>query len=171
MNMFRTLRNRSTERLSQRLLYILVSVATVVFGLFFLVGYDMPFEDNPDFNAPLFTDVLLLLMGLMLLLGVVLVVVSAVKSYRIRATEPSMVNGIPAKKITRIVWSSTFAVVILSFVLGSSSPMLVNGEQYADWFWLKVSDMFVTVALLMLLAAIGVVLFGVTRYVRKGKRA
>ena len=38
------------------------SLAVVVFALFFLVGYDMPFLENPDFNAPLFTDVLIILM-------------------------------------------------------------------------------------------------------------
>lgn len=47
------LKSWGTERLSQRLLYILVGVSAVVFALFYLVGYDLPFDENPDFNAPI----------------------------------------------------------------------------------------------------------------------
>lgn len=45
--------------------------------------------------------------------------------------------------------------------------MQVNGNEYGDWLWLKLSDMFVFTSLLMLLGAIVAVLFGATRYVRK----
>ena len=46
-------RNKSAERISQQVFYIMIALAVIVFGLFFLVGYDMPFEENPDFNAHL----------------------------------------------------------------------------------------------------------------------
>lgn len=42
----------STEKLSQSIFYVLVGFAVITFFLFFCVGYDMPFEENPDFNAP-----------------------------------------------------------------------------------------------------------------------
>ncbi len=44
--------NKSAENISQRIFYLLIGLAILVFGLFFLVGYDMPFDENPDFNAP-----------------------------------------------------------------------------------------------------------------------
>ena len=62
--------NKSAENISQRIFYLLIGLAILVFGLFFLVGYDMPFDENPDFNAPLFTDVLIVLMWLFLIGGV-----------------------------------------------------------------------------------------------------
>lgn len=46
----------STEKLSQSIFYVLVGFAVITFFLFFFVGYDMPFEENPDFNAPFFTN-------------------------------------------------------------------------------------------------------------------
>lgn len=58
----------------------------------------------------------------------------------------------------------SFAAYLL---LGGSAPMLINGENYADWLWLKLSDMFVITSLLMLVAGIGAVCFGATRYIRK----
>ena len=63
-------RNKSAEQISQQVFFILIGLAVVVFALFFLVGYDMPFLENPDFNAPLFTDVLIILMWLFLIGGV-----------------------------------------------------------------------------------------------------
>ena len=81
-----------------------------------------------------------------------------------------MVHGIPAKKIFHITWIGTLVLLVATFLLGSSSPMLINGNEYGDSLWLKLSDMFVFTSLLMLLGAIVAVLFGATRYVRKNKR-
>ena len=72
-------------------------------------------------------------------------------------------NFKPATKL----WLILLAVLGLTFLLGGSDPMLINGENYADWLWLKLSDMFVITSLLMLLAGIGAVCFGATRYMRK----
>ena len=165
---FQFSKSKSAEKISQQVFYIMIALAVLVFGLFFLVGYDMPFEENPDFNAPLFTDVLIILMWLFLVGGVVLAVGSMIKDYRSSKTE-AVINGVPVRRIFRITWIGTLAVLVLSFLLGGSDPMLINGENYDDWVWLKLSDMFVVTSLLMLLAGIGAVCFGATRYIRKKK--
>ena len=162
-------KNKSAEQVSQRIFYILIALAVLVFGLFFLVGYDMPFEENPDFNAPLFTDVLIGLMWLFLVGGIGLAIYSMWKDYRGSRSE-AVVNGVPVRRIFRITWIGLFALLVLTFALGSSAPMLINGENYADWLWLKLSDMFVITSLLMLLAGMGAVIFGATRYIRKVKK-
>ena len=56
--------NRSTERISRSVFYLVLAVAAVVCGLFYMVEYDRPFESDPTFTAPMFTDVLI---GFMLL--------------------------------------------------------------------------------------------------------
>ena len=142
----------------------------MVFALFYLVGYDLPFDENPDFNAPLFTDVLIVLMVLVLLLALCMIGFSAWRSHRSGSRQDAVVNGVPARKIARITWFSTFGLLVIGFAVGSSTPMLVNGNDYNDWFWLKLSDMFVLASVMLLIAAIGVVLFGVTRYVRKDRK-
>nr|WP_296086640.1 hypothetical protein [uncultured Prevotella sp.] len=162
-------KNKSAEQVSQRIFYILIALAVLVFGLFFLVGYDMPFEENPDFNAPLFTDVLIGLMWLFLVGGIGLAIYSMWKDYRGSRSE-AVVNGVPVRRIFRITWIGLLALLVLTFALGSSAPMLINGENYADWLWLKLSDMFVITSLLMLLAGMGAVIFGATRYIRKVKK-
>ena len=162
-------KNKSAEQVSQRIFYILIALAVLVFGLFFLVGYDMPFEENPDFNAPLFTDVLIGLMWLFLVGGIGLAIYSMWKDYSGSRSE-AVVNGVPVRRIFRITWIGLLALLVLTFALGSSAPMLINGENYADWLWLKLSDMFVITSLLMLLAGMGAVIFGATRYIRKVKK-
>ena len=53
------IRKLDAEQVSTRVLYVLVALAVVVFGAFFLIGYDQPYEDDPQFNAPVLTDVVL----------------------------------------------------------------------------------------------------------------
>ena len=161
-------RKKSAEKVSQQIFYIMIALAVIVFGLFFLVGYDMPFDENPDFNAPLFTDVLIGLMWLFLVGGVVLAIGSMIKDYRFSKSD-AVVNGVPVRRIFRFTWLGTLLVLVLTFLVGSSDPMLINGEHYADWIWLKLSDMFVITSILMLVAGVGAVIFGATRYVRKKK--
>ena len=161
-------KTKSAEKISQQVFYIMIGLAVLVFGLFFLVGYDLPFEENPDFNAPLFTDVLILLMWLFLIGGVGLAVFSMIIDYRISKSE-AVVNVIPVRLIFRITWIGTLAVLLLTFFLGGSAPMLINGENYADWLWLKLSDMFVITSLLMLVAGIGALNYSPTHYNRKKK--
>ena len=57
-----------TERISQRVLYLLIALTVMVFALFYFVAYDRPFADDPSFNAPLFTDLLLVFMLLLVVL-------------------------------------------------------------------------------------------------------
>lgn len=163
---FQFSKSKSAEKVSQQIFYIMIGLAVIVFGLFFLVGYDMPFDENPDFNAPLFTDVLIGLMWLFLVGGVVLAIGSMIKDYR-KSKSDAVVNGVPVRRIFRFTWLGTLLVLVLTFLVGSSDPMLINGEHYADWIWLKLSDMFVITSILMLLAGVGAVIFGATRYVRK----
>lgn len=165
-----SIRSWSAEKLSQSVFYVLIGLSVLIFGLFFLVGYDMPFEENPDFNAPLFTDVLLCLMTLLLALSLFLTAYSLVRSAKMEVRGEHDEHGVPDRKIVGLTWIVTLVVLLLTFVLGSSAPMLINGESYTDWLWLKVADMFVFTSVVMLAGAIGAVVFGATRYIRKERK-
>ena len=160
----------SAEKISQRVFYILIAIAVVVFALFFLVGYDMPFEENPDFNAPLFTNVLIILMWILFAAALILAIVSIVRSYRNTAKQEAIQNGIPENKIYRTIWLGTLLLLAITFVAGSSTPQAINGNEYNDWTWLKASDMFINTSIAMLLLAFGAVAYGATRYIRKDRK-
>lgn len=161
------IKNWPTEKISQRVLYILIGIIVVLFALFFLIGFDMPYIDDPDFNAPLFTDLLIWFMVLLLLAAVVVAGYSLWTDYKYTGKAEKIENGVPEAKIKRYTWLGTISVLILTFVFGSSATMLVNGRNYAEWFWLKTSDMFVWTSIVLFIVAIGAVLYGATKYRRK----
>ena len=168
---FQTLRKKPTEWLTQRVLYGLIGIAVIVFALFYLVGFHQPFEENADFNAPLFTNLLLLLMGLLVVLSVVLSIVTIGRSLRLRRGKANgLENNVPVRRLEQCVVYGTFVIVALSFVAGSSQAMRINGVAFHDWWWLKVADMFVYSAAILLLVAVGCVIYGATKYYRKAKR-
>lgn len=160
----------STEKLSQSIFYVLVGFAVITFFLFFFVGYDMPFEENPDFNAPFFANLLLVTMWIFFLLALCLAIYSFVRASKRNSKGEMKMNGIPAGNIVWITWGGTLALLVLTFVLGSSGMILINGQAFTDWLWLKLSDMFLWSSATLLLCAIGAVLFGATRYIRKDRK-
>ncbi|GAB6975350.1 hypothetical protein [Prevotella falsenii] len=161
--------NLAEERISQRVLYVLTGIAALIFVLFFSVGFYVPLAENPAFNAPLLTDALIVFMWILFGLTVLVMLLSVFHTVKTISVKQRVVNGIPTYRITTVVFGTTFVCLVLSFVFGSSDSMVINGATYADKFWLKASDMFVTSSLVLLLAAIGVTVFGATRYYRKRK--
>lgn len=157
----------NAERLSQRMLYILIGFIAVSFGAFYLIGFDMPFVENPAFNAPLLTDLVIITMWVLFAGTLAIAGFSLFKAIRSTAKSESVVNNIPVRKISIVVFSATLLCLVLTFVLGSSEAMQINGEEFTDRFWLKAADMFVSSSIILLVSAIGVVIFGATRYYRK----
>ena len=67
---------KNPTRLSHAVLVVLVVITVSVFAAFWLVGFNMPFMDDPRFNAPLLTDVVIAFVYLMLLLAIMAVVLN-----------------------------------------------------------------------------------------------
>ena len=155
------------ERLSSRVLYVLVGITGVVFVLFWLVGFNLPFDDDPNFTAPLFTNLLLALIYVLTFIGIGMGVWSVLRTLKVRGESESVDNNIPTRKISYAVVLTTLAGLLLFFFAGSSRPMTVNGVSYTDGFWLKTADMFIYTSLLMIAAGVGVVVYGAMKYNRK----
>ena len=64
------IRRGAAERISQKVFYLLSAVIVLLFGLFYAVGYSIPYLLNPDLNAPLFTGAIISLILFLLLLAV-----------------------------------------------------------------------------------------------------
>ncbi len=165
----RPLRHWSTERISHRVLYALIGVTVVAYALFALVGFNIPYEQDPDKNAPLFTDLLLWLGWITLVLSLVLAVASTVHSHKLSPRKAER-NGIAHRRLSLIVWLVVILCLGLTFAIGSTAPMFINGEDYEDPLWLRVADMFVYTSLTLLAAAVGAMVFGATRYIRKNRK-
>ncbi|MGI6232072.1 MAG: hypothetical protein ACOYJF_04365 [Prevotella sp.] len=157
----------SSERLSTTVLYAMVVLTAIVFVLFWFVGYDRPYADDPNFNAPLFTDALLGLITLILVAALFFSGWSVYRALKVRGRGERMVNNIPVKKIGYSIIIGVAALLIVTFALGSSKPMTINGILFDGTFWLKTADMLINTTLILILVATGAIIFGATRYYRK----
>ena len=157
------------ERISQRVLYMIVALSAIVFLAFYLIGYDTPYAGNNSFNAPMLTDVLLGFMWGLLVITTLASIFAVIRGIQRANKNEGVTNGIPARKITYITYGVTALILLLTFIFGSTQTMMVNGQNFTDSFWLRITDMFVNSSLLLLILAAGVVTFGATRYYRKGR--
>ena len=57
--------------------------------------------------------------------------------------------------------------MLITFLLGSAEPVMVNGVEFADTFWLKATDMFINTSTVLLLVAVCGVAYGLSGYNRK----
>lgn len=157
----------SSEQISTRVLYVMLAVIVLLFGAFFMIGYDVPFEDDPVFNAPIFTDTVLVFIYILVLVTVIITAFSVFQSIRKRDKASDVINNIPAARIVWLTTGLTAACLLLTFLFGASEPVSVNGVQYSDMFWLKATDMFINTASILLFVAVCGVAYGLSGYNRK----
>ena len=73
----------------------------------------------------------------------------------------------PAGRISYGTVALLLICMVLTFALGSSEPLKVNGADYTDTFWLKATDMFINTAIVLVLVALAAVGYGMSGYNRR----
>ena len=167
MNKLKNLSQWPTDKLTGRILLILILLSVFIFGAFYLVGYDTPFEEDANFNAPIFTDVVLGYLYFLLVVTVIVSIVSVVRAIRQRDVNTRVVNGVPAYKIAYGSVALLVISMLLTFIFGSSTPLKVNGVAYSDTFWLKATDMFINTSIILVVVALIAVGYGLLGFNRR----
>ena len=157
------------SKLPSLILYSFTAVTTVVFLAFFLVGFDRPDAEHPAYNAPQFTDLLIIYGIVVVVLALVVLILSIVLSLRKRQKITSEERLQRRSRIS--VTSFAFFVAILFLSFSSSSAIMVNGKVFDNIFWLKTSGVLVSTSIVMMLATIVAAAYGMTRYYRKRDRS
>ena len=124
------LKIKDNKRLANISLRVLCLLTLVIFSLFFLVGYDMPSLTKEGMVEPLLTNTVLVFTYIVLFLSIAIAVWSLVKEFLLGAQLPSVQNGIKVKLIRNTTFISVPTLLILFFLLGSSSPLKVNGTTH-----------------------------------------
>ncbi|WP_314816838.1 hypothetical protein [Hoylesella nanceiensis] len=161
------LKIKDNKRLANISLRVLCLLTLVIFSLFFLVGYDMPSLTKEGMVEPLLTNTVLVFTYIVLFLSIAIAVWSLIKEFLLGAQLPSVQNGIKVKLIRNSTFISVPTLLILFFLLGSSSPLKVNGITFNNAFWLKASDMFIFVSILLLLIGIVYATWGTIKSYRR----
>ena len=120
-------------------------------------------------HTPLYVDLLLWLIYLLLIASIGFVIWSTLRSLRLRKGQSTKSNGI----VTRIITGATAAVLVLSllltYLLGGTQPLMSNGKPFTDTFWLRTSDMFINTSIILVIIAALAVAFGMSGLSRKLK--
>ncbi len=152
----------SSDRVSGRVLAVLVALSAVLFGAFFVVGYDLPYAADPQFNAPLLTDALLVYTYALSIAAVIAAVVSMVHGVVRHGGSRYETHGVPSGRIALAVAGLLVVTLCLTFALGSDEPLLINGKVFSEAGWLKLTDMFINTSLVLGAVAVLLVAFGVS---------
>lgn len=101
--------------------------------------------------SPFFADLMLWLMYLAIAVALGVTVYSVWHGMRTRRKGDDIINGVPAGKIGWCVAIGFVVCLVVTFLLGSSDPVVTNGQRFADAFWLKVTDMFIYTSILLII--------------------
>lgn len=155
------------KHLSSEILYILIGIIAVVFLMFWLIGYDRPYEDDPNFTAPLFIDLLLVTMLIIFAFAIVSAVWSVVRFLKVAGRGEKYNNNIPVRRVGTLVAVGTFLALLATFLTGSTEPMTINGSTYNDVLGLRLANMFIGTSMLMIAAAVALVVYFSVKNVRR----
>jgi ABC-type uncharacterized transport system permease subunit len=104
-----------------------------------------------SFVSPFFADVILGLMYLMIAAAMGVTAYSVWHGLRNRRKGDDIINGVPAGRIGWCVAVLLVVLLVVTFLLGSSSPVITNGIRFTDVFWLKATDMFIYTSILLII--------------------
>ncbi len=96
-------------------------------------------------------DVLLWLMYIVLAVAMLVSAYSVWHGLRNRRKGDDIINGVPAGRIGWCVAIGFVVCLVVTFLLGSSSPVVTNGVCFTDKFWLKLTDMFIYTSTLLII--------------------
>lgn len=104
-------------------------------------------------------SVMLVLMAVALIAAVGVVLWAVVVAIRKRGSGVAKTeNLVPARRIAVFTLAGTLVLLLLTFALGASVPVLINGKPFASGFWLRVADMFIwSSGVLLVVAALAYV--------------
>ena len=146
--------------LSHKILYALVAVTLVVFVLFYFVGYNHPYSENPDFIEPRLTVAVIVLAMAISFLALGVTAWAVVMALKKKGKAQKKIHGINAALISTVVVAFTTLLLVASFLVGSSEAINVNGKEYNDNIALRGADMFVLSSVIMMVVDAAAVAWG-----------
>ncbi len=118
------------------------------------------------YESPLFVELLLDGIYLLLIAVVGLTAWSALRTVRLRKGQDGE-ERIPARGIAWGVAALLVLTLSATALLADTTPLTINGKTFSDTFWLRVSDMLINTSGVLMLVAIVCALFGMRRWIVK----
>lgn len=116
-----------------------------------------------------FADIIMSVVYFLIIVTVLVTIVSAIRSVKLRGRANVVVNRIPTTKIFFITVALFLLSMVITFVLGSTEELIVNGEPYSNHFWLRIADMFIFTSVILIVAAILAIVYGILGLKRRSR--
>jgi len=140
------------EKISKITLWVLMGVSAIIFILFFVVGFDIQWEENPKMNNPQFTDVLII-WALVLCIATLIIMLISFFMY---------VKEYGFNKSYIYTWGLPIVTLAIGAAVGMANKdehMLINNED-----WNVPSDIIITDACIVSIAILAVITIGAIIY-------
>ena len=148
------------DKLSKYLLWVLMGISAVVVALFFIVGFDTPYEEDPNQNAPQFTDALLIWTIILTVAGGI----SMLASFIYYVIE----NGFNRSYI--YTWGLPVVTIALGVILGIANKdehKLINGQDWNNPTDIIITDASMVSIAILTLCALVAIIFSVVMNAKK----
>jgi succinate dehydrogenase hydrophobic anchor subunit len=123
------------QKYSEYVLWAIMAVSAVVLVIFFAWGYDTPYEENPQFIAPLFSDGLIILQVALIILCAFLMVGGAINSLTIGGKKNQELTTIADKVSNPIAWGTCFVSLVIGVIYGitfKDEAMIINNQAWQN---------------------------------------
>lgn len=158
------------KRKAHLVLKCIIGITAAMFALFYIVGFNVPYEENPAYNEPMLTDYVIILMWAVLFIAIGFALWAVIRSARSRSGSKGNVYGVPVRKVAYATVIFTSLLLLAGLLFADASPITINGKTYDDTLWLTLSSLFVIACLAMLAVAVAAVVFASINSRRKENR-
>jgi len=97
-----------------------------------------------------YVDIVLWLTYVLTIAAIVVTVWSVVRGWRRRNRQSAALEMYHADKTGYLTAGMLVLIMAITFLIGSSEPLPVNGKLYEDPFWLKATDMFIFTSIILI---------------------
>ena len=103
-----------------------------------------------NYESPVYVSIVLYTIYALLIIATALTVWSVLRGLKLQGKTDGKENGVPARKIAWLTAALVVVTLLVTWLLGSTRPLLINGNAYTDKFWLRISDMFVMTPIVLI---------------------
>ena len=103
-----------------------------------------------NYESPLYVSIVLYTIYALLLLATALTGGSVIRSMHLQGTEGGRQHGVPARSIVLFTIALLVVTMAVTWLLGSTKPLMNNGKAFTDTFWLKTSDMLIITPIVLI---------------------
>lgn len=156
------------DKIASWLLRGLMGVSILVFLLFFLIGYNTPYEENPNMNNPLLTDAVIILCILFTVIAVAATIWSAVQK-GMQGSSSNRESGLIGRTglVSGGLLVASIVIGVIVGVINQGETLLINGESWNNPFDIIITDASIISIIILLVVTVAALIYSMVARVKK----